>query len=129
MYTAVAGLRRDEADVLVRAPERLRRDRVGLLGAPREDLAQLIRGAAELPVPEPDGVEQLDDGLGDVLLERAVAGAVVARLDRLRRLAGRHGHDLDEVRDPRLVLGTDDVPPRVGDGRAKLAADDVGRVE
>ena len=37
----------------------------------------------------------------DVLLELPVARAVVARLDRRDRLAGRDRHDLDQVRDPR----------------------------
>ena len=50
-----------------------------------------------------DRIEQRDDRLADVLLELAVAGAVVARLDLRDRLAGRDRHDLDQVRHARLL--------------------------
>ena len=53
-----------------------------------------------------DRVEQPDDRLGHVLLERAVAGAVVAGLDLRERLARGHRHDLDQVRDAGLVSGS-----------------------
>ena len=59
------------------AGERLRIDRVAL----REDLGELVRPPAELPVPEADRVEEPDDGLGDLLLELPVPGAVVAGLE------------------------------------------------
>ena len=50
-----------------------------------------------------NGSSECDDGLGDIRLERPVALAVVAALDVGDRLAGRDGHDLDQVRDPGLV--------------------------
>src|SRR5437763_353599 len=51
------------------------------------------------------GVELVDDRLADVLLEPSVAGPVVARLDLLDRLPRRDRHDLDQVRDARLLAG------------------------
>ena len=56
-------------------------------------------------------VDDLDDRLGHVRLELAVARSVVPGLDLLSRIARGHGHDVDQVRDPGLVLAAPDVRP------------------
>ena len=67
---------------------------------------------------------------GDILLERAVALAVVAGLDVGERVARRDRHDLDQVRDAGLRLTVvAHVAPRVGHGGLELAPDHVGRVD
>ena len=53
--------------------------------------------------------QQLDDGLGDGLLEVAVAGALELDLDRLRADPAGDGEDVDQVGDSRLV-GAADAP-------------------
>src|SRR5437870_5377544 len=73
-----------------------------LLRADGEQPLQLTLVRAQRLVALPDRSEQPDDRLGDVLLELSVAPAVVARLDVGNRIARRHGHDLDQVRDAGL---------------------------
>ncbi len=90
---------------------------------------QLPRVGPQVLVAALDRLEQPDDRLGYLGLERAVALAVVAGLDRLGRLAERGREDLDQVRDPGLVRGAHDLATRVRDRRAQLLADHIGRVE
>src|SRR5206468_3336964 len=92
-----------EAHPLVHLLERRRRGLARLLGALREQPLELARVGHQLLVAQAHRLEQRDDRLADVLLERAVALAVVAGLDRRGILAIRDGHDLDQVRDPGLV--------------------------
>ena len=61
------------------------------------------RVGAQLAVALLDRRQRLDDRLADVGLELPVARAVVARLDRIGRLAGERGEDVDQVRHARLV--------------------------
>ena len=68
---------------------------------PREHPPQLALVRAERVVALLDRREQLDHGLGDALLERAVALPVELRLDLARSSARGDGHDLDQVRDAR----------------------------
>src|SRR5215207_6650770 len=101
-----------------------------LFGASREQRAELALVRSELLVTLLDGAEQSDDRLGDLLLERAVALAVVAGLDLGDRLAGRDRHDLDQIGDPGLLLaGVAHLGARVRDGALELLAHDLGRVE
>src|SRR3954468_1691090 len=71
-----------EAHALVHLLERRCGGRARLLGAAAEHGAQLRLVGAQLLVALLDRRQQLDDRLGHVLLELAVALAVVARLDR-----------------------------------------------
>src|SRR2546423_13579517 len=98
-------LRPGEPHALVHLRERRRRRRAGLLRAQRQQTLQLGRVGAELAVAGLDRADELDHGLGDVGLEVAVALAVIARLDRVRRLTRRDGHDRDEILDS-LLAGT-----------------------
>ena len=120
---------RDEADALVGERERLRGDRVRLVGALGEDATELLGIGAQLVVAPADRVEQRDDSLGHVRLELPVALAVVACLDSLGRFSERRREDVDEVRDAGLVEGAHDLPTGVCDRRAQLLANDVRRVE
>src|SRR5690242_4259721 len=86
---------------------------VRLLGARCEHAAQLALVGPQLFVAALDRDEQLDDSLADVLLEPAVAAAVVAGLEVGNRVACRDRHDLEQVRDPGLLLA---VVPDFGAG-------------
>src|SRR6266508_3040687 len=99
-----------------------------LLGAERERLLELVLVGTQLLVPRPNRLQQRHGRLGDFLLEAAVPLSSVARLYRLGLLAGRDRHDLEQVRDPRLVRRPADLRARVGDGGLELLADHVGRV-
>ena len=102
----------------------------GLLGAEAHQPRELSFVGAQRAVALLQRREQLDDRLADVLLELAVALAVVARLDLGDRRAGRHRHDLDQVRDARLLLRVVlDLAPGVGDRRLELLPDHVRRVD
>src|SRR5215217_2393610 len=123
-------LRSDKPHSLVHRGQGRRRLLARLLRPRGEQPAQLVRICAQLDVALTDRLQQRDHGLADVLLEPAVAVPVVASLDRVDRLAGRHVHDLDQVRDTGLPLRVvDDVAPGVGDRRAELLRDRLGRVE
>src|SRR3954454_9868805 len=119
-----------EAHPVVHRLERGCRCGARLLGAEREQASELRLVPADLLVTARDRVEQLDDRLGYVSLERPVARAVVAGLDLSEALARRDRHDLDQVGHTRLLLGrVADVRPGVRHGRLELLADDVGQVE
>ena len=100
-----------------------------LLGARREQPQELRLVGPQLEVPRPDRGEQLRDRVPDVPLQVAVSRAVVGALDLLRGSLGRDGEDVDEVRDPRLVLGTPDLATGVGHRRAELPPDRLRVVE
>src|SRR4029453_16165659 len=102
---ANTALRLHKPHALVHRGDRRSRDLACFLSANSEEAPQFVRIRAQLLVAGLNRLEERDDGLADVSLELPVAGAVVARLDRLGRLAGRDGHDVDEVRDPRFVRG------------------------
>src|SRR6476659_7295900 len=97
-------LRPDEAHAFVHLLERGRRGCAGLVGTAGEHRAKLRFVRTQLLVTLLDRGQQLDDRFGHVLLELPVALAVVARLDLGDRVAGGDGHDLDQVRDPGLLL-------------------------
>src|SRR5919204_4598627 len=123
-------LRAGETHLVVHALERRSRGGAGLSGAEGEHPLELALVAPELLVALLDRHEELHDRFGDVLLEPAVATAVVTRLELGDPLPGRHGHDLEQVRDPGLLLGgMSDVGAGVRDRRLELLADDVGRVD
>ena len=105
-----ADLGADDAHVVEHRVQRRLGHLPRLLGADRQQPLQLARVGAQLAVPLLDRREQLDDRLADGLLERAVALPVELGLDVLHRLAGRDRHDLDEVRDARLVVGRGGSP-------------------
>src|SRR6476620_1360646 len=100
----VRPLRPNKAHAFVHRLEDRRAGRAGLLRALREHPPQLALVRAERVVALLDRREQLDHGLGDALLERAVALAVELRLDLGDRVPGRDGHDLDQVRDTGLLF-------------------------
>src|SRR5438093_13572062 len=64
-----------------------------LLGALAQESAELALVRAQLLVARLDRSEQLDDGLGDPFLERAVALPVELRLDLGDRPPAGDGHD------------------------------------
>ena len=111
------------------ALERRRRRRPRLLGSDRQQAPQLALVGAQLAVARLYRLDHRHHGLAHVRLELPVAGAVVARLDLLGRAAGRDREDVDQVRDPRLVLAAADLPPGVGDRAPELLADHVRLVE
>src|SRR2546429_964951 len=92
-----------EAHPVVHLLEDGLRGLAGLLGAAAQQALELRLVAAELLVGVPDRLEELDHRLADVDLEGAVALPVVAGLDRLPGLAGRHRHDPDEGPDSRRL--------------------------
>src|SRR5579884_3826306 len=118
-------LRRDEPHPFVHGRERRRRRGARLLGADREQSAQLALVGPQLGVALLHGREQLDDRLADVGLQVAVGALQLGD-----RPAGRHRQDLDQVRHAGLLLGpVEHLAAGVGDGRPELPADRVGRVE
>src|SRR5262245_54422952 len=127
---AVRPLRPNKAHALVHRLERRRARLAGLARALREHPAQLSLVGAQLLVALLDRRQQLDDGLGDALLERTVALPVELRLDLANRAPGGDGHDLDQVRDSRLILRiVTDLGSRIGDRRLELLAHLGGRVD
>src|SRR5579859_2099468 len=118
-----------EAHALVHRLERRRRRLGRLLGADAKQPLELARVGDELFVPKPHRLEQFHDRLGHVRLELPVALPVVAVLDLLRRGSRRDGHDVDEVRDARLVGRAADFPAGVSDGDLELPADHVRRID
>ena len=104
----------------------LGRDRAGLLGARLE--RRLERGlvAAKLGVALAHRRQVLDDRLGDRLLEVAVAGVRELGLDLLGPDPADDREDLDQVRDPGLVVAATDVGAGVGDRAHHLLATTSG---
>jgi hypothetical protein len=87
-----------------------------------------VRG--EGPVSVLDGGEELDDGVGDGLLQRPVAGGGVLGFDVRDGLVGGGGEDLEQVGYAGLGVGIEaDVGAGVGHGGADPLAQHVGRVE
>src|SRR5919204_140962 len=94
-------------------PQRRSNVRARLVSPRRPSLALVC---AQLLVAPLDRDEELDDGLADILLEAAVAAPVVAGLELGDRVAGRDGHDLEQVRDAGLLLSVvPDLGARVRD--------------
>src|SRR5450759_2053713 len=85
---------------------------------------------AQLAVAALDRLQQCYDGVCHFALELSVAGAFETLLDLGDRLAAGHRHDLDQVRDARLLVQVvDDLAARVGHRALQLLAHDLGRVE
>src|SRR5579875_2209398 len=119
----------DEAHPLVHRLERRLAGAARLLGAHREQALQLALVGAQLAIALLDRREQRDDRLADVLLELAVARAVIAPLELGDRLARGDGHDLEQVRDARFSLRVvADLLLRVSHRGLELLADRVGLV-
>src|SRR5919108_701225 len=103
----------------------------GLLDAQQIVRGELQRGRLVGPqreVPLASWRQPRDDRLAHGFLERAVALARELALDLIRRDLTRHGHHLDQVRDPLLAGAPDDVRAGVGLGALDLPADRVGLV-
>src|SRR5439155_23950687 len=93
-------LRRREAHPLVHGVERRLRGGACLVGSLGEKPLELDGIRAQLAVAFLDRLDERDDRLADLELELPVALAVEAGLDRLRRLARRDRHDVDQVSYP-----------------------------
>src|SRR5579884_2400903 len=98
-----AHLGADEAHAVVHQLERRLARATRLLGADREQAVQLPLVGTERLEALADRRQELDDGLADGLLQLAVAGGVEAALEGVDRLARGDAHDLEQVRDTRLL--------------------------
>src|SRR5919108_3378638 len=125
------------AMVLARRPHAHRRahlrnrrggDRTRALGSLAQRLLERRLVGPQRQVALANWRQPLDDRLAHGFLERAVALARELALDLIRRDLTRHGHHLDQVRDPLLAGAPDDVRAGVGLGALNLPADRVGLV-
>src|SRR6478672_7502594 len=122
--------RAEQAHLVVDAADGGLGDRAGALGAVLEDAVELGRVVHELERAGPERGDRLDDDLGDVLLEVAVALAGVLLLEDRDRGARERRVDREEVGHARLVvLVVADLAHGVGDGRADLLGDPRRLVE
>src|SRR5436190_17524666 len=95
---------RTDAHPVADLGERTGGDLARLLGTGGEGLLERRLVGTKLGVALAHRGEQLDRGLGDGLLEVAVAPALEPALDLDRSDAARDGENVDQVGDPRLVV-------------------------
>src|SRR4051812_38830298 len=88
-------------------------DRFGLGGAGLEDRLDRRRVLAQVEIALADGSKPRRDLFADGGLELPVALALEIVLDGVRCRAADDREDLDQVRDAGLVVGADDLAPRV----------------
>src|SRR5579884_1097878 len=88
-----------KADRLLDARQHRVGDRPRALGAARHQRVELLRLGEQLLVASLERRERFDDQLAQVALEVAVPLALVARLDRGRRLAAQELVDRQQVED------------------------------